>query len=126
MSSETFTDGALIIDVALRGDDITVSWRGRGVQRDPTPFIQPILNEALDRGIREGRRVVMDFSHLEYLNSSSLSPVIHTLERATRTGCALSVVYDKDVTWQSLCFSALYLFQTPDGRVHVQGADRAS
>ena len=62
----------------------------------------------------------MDFRTLEYLNSSTITPVIRVLEMAKRGTVSLSIIYDASLKWQALSFSALYLFQSLDGRVVVK------
>ena len=88
--------------------------------RDPGPFILPVLTRALDLGQKANKPVVLDFRDLEYLNSSTISPVIRILEQAKRGEARLTVCYRNDLKWQALSFSALYLFQTADGRIAIK------
>lgn len=120
MANEEFEDGALKLEVGEGADCISVTWRGRSVARDPGHFILPILTRVVEEGGRKGKRVVIDFRFLEYLNSSTITPVIRILELAKRGTASVSVVYDAELKWQSLSFSALYLFQSLDGRVTVE------
>lgn len=120
MATEEFEDGTLKLQVSESADSITVTWRGRSVAREPGHFLLPILTRVLERGGQREKRVVMDFRHLEYLNSSTITPVIRVLELAKRGTACVSVVYDAELKWQALSFSALYLFQSLDGRVTVQ------
>ena len=62
---------------------------------------------------------MLDFRKLEYLNSSTITPVIRILEQAKRGTALVTVVYNAELKWQALSFSALYLFQSLDGRVTV-------
>ncbi len=120
MTIEQFTDGPLTLELDEREAEISLTWRGRSVAREPSQFLLPILTRAIESGERTGKTVVMDFRALEYLNSSTITPVIRVLEIAKRGTVSLSIIYDAALKWQALSFSALYLFQSLDGRVVVK------
>lgn len=119
---ESFVDGPLTLEMDKASEGVTVTWRGRSVARDPAIFVLPILMRAVEEAQRSNGRVVLDFRQIEYLNSSTITPVVRVLEQAKRGDTRLTVRYDSTLKWQSLAFSALYLFGTPDGRVTVQGS----
>lgn len=120
MTTEQFTDGPLTLELDERQAEITLTWRGRSIAREPAQFLLPILTRAIESGERSGKTVVMDFRTLDYLNSSTITPVIRVLEMAKRGTVSLSIIYDASLKWQALSFSALYLFQSLDGRVVVK------
>jgi hypothetical protein len=91
--------------------------------RDPNEFVMPILLKTLGEGIGEKKRVVLDFRDLAYMNSSTLTPVIKILERARVGEGQVTVSYLKSLKWQDISFSALVIFQTPDGRILIEGAE---
>ncbi len=117
---ETFADAELTLEVS-EAHDVVVTWKGRSVAREPGAFVLPILLRAIESAQRHGKRVVIDFRAIEYLNSSTITPVVRVLEQAKRGEAQLTVRYDSSQKWQSLAFSALYLFGTADGRITVQG-----
>ncbi len=121
MDEETFVDGPLTIGICESDDGVRLEWRGRSMSREPGRFLLPVLAKALDRGIRAGKPLVIDFQQLEYLNSSTITPVIRILEQARRGTHRVTVVYAKDLKWQALSFTALELFRTPDKRIDVLG-----
>ena len=88
--------------------------------RKPADFLAPILADVLKHGTESGRRIVLDFRTLQYMNSSTITPVIRVLERIRRGQGRLSVLYLQSLRWQHLSFSALKLFETPDGRIEIK------
>ncbi len=122
MSVEKFVEGPLMLELEEGAKSVSVVWRGRSIARDPGSFIVPILTRALEAGEKTNKRVVLDFRALEYLNSSTLTPVIRIIEQANRGQASMSVLYNGSLKWQALAFSALHLFGTSDSRVSIQGA----
>ena len=120
MTAEHFEDGPLHLDLEETDSDVVVTWRGRSIAREPGQFLLPILTRVVEQGDRTKKRVILDFCSLEYLNSSTITPVIRILEQARRGTTSLTVVYRQELKWQALSFSALYLFQSLDGRVKVE------
>jgi hypothetical protein len=56
------------------------------------------------------------------MNSSTITPIIKTLERAKRGKTRVTVTYLKSLKWQDVIFSALEIFRTKDGRVEIKGS----
>ena len=120
MAKEKHTNSALTIEVDDR-EVLNVCWRGQSTGRDPGRFILPILTSVLERSTLTGQAIVLDFRELEYMNSSTITPIIRILERARRGSNHVEVVYLKDQSWQMLSFTALEVFNTEDGRIQIQG-----
>ena len=100
---------------------IVLKWLGRSMMRNPGGFVTPILLDALNASSRTQKRLVLDFTELEYMNSSTITPVIKILERVRRGRNELTVLYNRSLQWQELSFSALRIFQTADSRVAIKG-----
>lgn len=118
---EIFESGLLKITVQENETQIDVKWNGKSVERDPSTFITPILLNVLKLSSSSKKAIKMDFTELEYLNSSTITPIIKILERAKRGDNYLTVIYKKSLKWQDLSFSALEIFQTQDRRVEIKG-----
>ena len=65
---------------------------------------------------------MLDFQALEYMNSSTITPVIRVLNEAKKGQGRLLVLYKKAAKWQELSFSALTIFETDDKRIEIRGA----
>jgi hypothetical protein len=118
---ELFGNDLLKIQVKDEADSIHMEWTGRSVDRDPGKFITPILVESLRKSSYDDRRILLDFRKLEYMNSSTITPIIKALERAKRGATKITVLYNGSLKWQDLAFSALEIFQTTDKRVVIKG-----
>lgn len=117
-----FQDGPLTLKLYDSGEALTLEWLGMSMGRQPGEFLVPVLTSALEEANAVAKRLVIDFRKLEYLNSSTMTPVIRILEHARRNGFSLRILYDKGLKWQALSFTALELFRTQDGRIEVRGA----
>lgn len=122
MTTETFTEQALSVDVSDDGPEIVVTWRGRSTAREPGKFLRPILTRQLEKAALPKRALVLDFRAVEFFNSSTITPVIRLLEEARKRGASVVIRYRKDLRWQELSFSALKVFVGADDRIRIEGA----
>jgi hypothetical protein len=118
---ESYVSNLLKIEIQENGDSITTYWTGKSIDRNPSQFINPILVDLVNRSSEENKRIVLDFQKLDYMNSSTITPLIKILERANKGKINVSVQYNKRLKWQDLSFSALKIFQTKDKRVEIRG-----
>ncbi|MFH2008911.1 MAG: SiaC family regulatory phosphoprotein [bacterium] len=123
MATDTFTDRQLTLTVEDDGHTIRVEWTGRSIARDPGGFIAPILSKALAHSTKSDRPLVLDFTRIEYMNSSTITPIIRILDEAKRKGSTVTVLFKQGLKWQELSFSALEIFQTDDKRIEIRGVD---
>lgn len=118
---ESFVSNLLRIELQENSDSIVAFWTGKSVDRNPGKFITPILVDLLRRSNDFKKRIILDFQKLDYMNSSTITPIIKILERAKRGKAQVTVLYKKILKWQDLSFSALEIFQTKDKRVEIKG-----
>ncbi len=123
MSAQTnvFAEEQLRLEVTESGEEVTIFWLGKSTQRNPNHFLVPVLSDSLKRGAEHGKAIVWDFRQLEYMNSSTITPVIKSLEAAKKGSAQVRIVYNRAKKWQDLSFSALRIFETKDGRIQVKG-----
>lgn len=123
MSAQTnvFSEEQLRLEVTENEKEVTISWLGKSTQRNPNHFLVPVLSDSLKRGSEHGKAIIWDFRELEYMNSSTITPVIKTLEAAKKGSAHVKIIYNRAKKWQDLSFSALRIFETKDGRIQVQG-----
>ena len=119
--AKTFTNNLLTLEVRENNNSIHIRWTGKSVEREPSNFITPILVDAIRKSSDHDKRVTLDFRELAYMNSSTITPIIKTLERAKRGKTRVTVTYLKSLKWQDVIFSALEIFRTEDGRVEIKG-----
>ncbi len=115
-----FADKDLVIDVQDAAAEVRLAWSGRSTDRDPGRFLMPIFQELLERVRGDPKRITMDFTGVDYMNSSTFAPIVKLLDQARRSGASVSLEYNPSRKWQTLSFSALRTFETPDGRIAVR------
>jgi hypothetical protein len=116
-----FQEGALTLELEQAQGEVRVSWSGRSTAREPGRFILPVLSKAVELCEESRAPLVLDFRKIEYMNSSTITPVIRTLEQARRASRSIRILYAKAIKWQELSFSALQVFETPDRRIQICG-----
>jgi hypothetical protein len=120
---ELFEDNLLQIELNENINSISMIWTGKSTHRKPSEFIAPILAETIKKSNATKKRIVLDFRRLDYMNSSTITPIIKVLERAKRGAIQITLLYNKSLKWQDLSFSALEIFQTKDSKVEIKGVD---
>ena len=116
-----WAQGELSVEAHPGAGELRLVWRGRSAEREPGTFLAPLLSQAVESCKRGSQRLTLDFSALEYMNSSTFTPVVRAIDEARRAGVAIALEYSQAKKWQALSFSALRTFETPDGRVAVLG-----
>ena len=117
---ETYKNNMLRIEVEEDESTIYIKWLGKSVDREPGIFVTPILSRAIEKG-EGGKKVIMDFCNLEFMNSSTITPISKIMESAKSGNCRLSILYTQSINWQELSFSALKIFETSDRRIEIAG-----
>lgn len=121
--TKVYEHNLLKIHVTDTDESIYIGLTGKSVDRDPGQMITPILLESLKLIGETNRHIILNFCQLEYMNSSTITPIIKILERVKRGHNRLTLLYDKSLKWQALSFSALEIFQTDDNRIEIKGVE---
>ena len=116
-----WTQGDLSLEMVERNGELRVTWRGKSSDREPSRFLVPVLTAALERAREASLPLVLDFRELEYMNSSTFTPVVKALDHSRRLAVPVILEYSLSRKWQALSFSALRTFETLDGRIKVNG-----
>lgn len=114
--------GALRVEKHGADTELRLVLSGKSILRNANDTLLPLFIETLAAAQGAGKRLVLDFRALTYMNSSSFAPVIKVLEKARLGGASLQVFYSSDQQWQEVSFAAMKIFATPDGRVSINGA----
>ncbi|MFZ5468104.1 MAG: hypothetical protein ACOZIN_01595 [Myxococcota bacterium] len=120
-SQENLGDKELSIEQQESGDELRLVWRGKSNDREPGRLLMPVLTQALGRSLAAGKRLTLDFTSLEYMNSSTFAPIVKMLDEATKGQGRVLLEFSQALRWQALSFSALKAFETPDGRIRLLG-----
>jgi hypothetical protein len=117
-----WTQGDLTLELAETGRELRLTWRGKSSEREPGRFLVPVLTAALERARDARVPLVLDFRELDYMNSSTFTPVVKALDESRRLAVPIVLEYALARRWQALSFSALRTFETLDGRIKVHGS----
>lgn len=82
-----------------------MSWIGQSEERDPGAILNPYLNQFIDEFT--GRELMVEYLKLEYMNSSTVVPIIHLLNKLDKKGVKTEVFYNSKLKWQEASFKAL-------------------
>ena len=116
-----WTEGELTLEAKQVTGEVRLTWRGRSSDREPGRFLVPVLSQLVEGCRRSRSRLCLDFTALEYMNSSTFTPVVKIIDEARRAGVPIALEYSQAKKWQALSFSALRTFETADGSVTVLG-----
>ncbi len=120
-ATKQYVQGDLTLELRESAVELRLAWRGKSADREPGRFLVPVLSEALERARGKGVPLVMDFCALDYMNSSTFTPVVKMLDESRRLSVPVVLEYSLARKWQALSFSALRTFETLDGRIKVHG-----
>jgi hypothetical protein len=116
-----WVEGELALELTRAEETLRLAWLGKSADREPGRFLVPVLGEALAQAKAEKLPLALDFTELEYMNSSTFTPVVKALDESRRLAVPLVLEYALNRKWQALSFSALRTFETLDGRIKVRG-----
>ena len=101
-----FQTDSLTVESRNQQGQLFVLWRGRSDGRDPSRALEPVL-EAVGADLRGAKSVEFDFRSMEYMNSSTIRPILQMVQRASTSVDHVRVVYDGSKNWQRLSFLAI-------------------
>ena len=119
--ANVYTNALLKITSRIEPDKIVLHWTGKSTEREPSKFLIPIFDEVDAICEKENKLLELNFTELEFMNSSTITPIIKLLNKAKTTGRRVSIIYKKSLKWQELSFTALFIFQTNDNQLQING-----
>jgi len=121
-NTEKFASHFLTLEKIVGDTSITIRFIGKSNERNPSKFISPILSDVLHQSDSGNKEIILDFKELEYMNSSTITPILKILDKATREkNYRITIVYRQSLKWQDLSFSALKIFELKDNKIKIIG-----
>jgi len=117
----TYEHGKLTLEIKESQNNITIQWLGKSTDREPALFLAPVLNEVIEKAVTSNKILIMDFAALEYMNSSTITPIVRLLSHLDKSLASVQIFYNKNLRWQALNFSALQVLNTRDPRIVITG-----
>jgi hypothetical protein len=115
-----FESGGLAIRVDVQFAKLRLSWSGQSVARDPSTALAPFF-ETLSRYAGKTRDIELDFRGLEYMNASTLKPIVTFVQGANNDYRSVLVRYDASKNWQRLSFKLLQALAGSWSNVRIEG-----
>jgi len=101
------------------GDLNRLIWTGKSINRDPSEELNPYLDEILEH--LKGKKLEVDFSNLEYMNSSTVPPIIYMAKKLNQNNIETDIFYNCSSSWQSASFKALETIVLKMDSIKVKG-----
>jgi hypothetical protein len=120
LAPRSFESGGLSIRVDAQFGKLKLTWGGQSVARDPSAVLNPFF-ESLSRYGSKTRDLDLDFRSLEYMNSSTLKPILTFVQAASSAYRSVGVRYDSQKSWQRLSFKLLQALAGSWQNVKIEG-----
>ncbi len=112
------------IEVADTGPSgpVRLEWSGKGTSRHPAEALRPYLEDALRSAQERGAPMEVALAAVPYMNSSTFTCVVDLVRAARAAKVALTIDYDRSVSWQEVSVGALSAFDAGDGLLSLRAA----
>ncbi len=117
---EKFASGSLNITFETEGDKAFMTWLGQSDSRNPAVELNPYLDNLLENLNVSG--LTVRFNDLEYMNSSTVPPIINFLKKLNTREIHTTITYNAASKWQAASFKALETFSKVLHHIHVTGS----
>ena len=114
--------GDLLVEARGSQAMLRLDWSGRSNARQPAAMLAPYFEVVLHRAHGLGCGIEAHFERLEFFNSSTVGAVIQFIRDARAHGVNLAIVFDGELKWQQVSFSALKTFEEADGLLKIRSS----
>jgi hypothetical protein len=118
-----FEHGGLRIEVFRSEKKATILWSGVSDSRNPGALLNGVLLRMVDE--LEGCKVTVDFRRLQYMNSSTVPPIINLIKRLNARAISCLVLY-ADSDWQRTQLRCMQTIARTLPHVQVEGRPATS
>lgn len=112
-------EGTLEINSSISNGKASIIWLGKSQDRDPGHVLNPYFEEIIKE--LNGTEVLIDFSKLEYMNSSTVTAIINLIRMLEESKISTKLQYDKNLKWQTASFKALETITESMNNIKVIG-----
>ena len=105
---DNLTSGSLEIKISKDSNRMVMTWLGQSDARNPSVDLNPYLDNVVS-GLKNSELLVK-FDDLEYMNSSTVPPIIQFLKKLNTSEIKTLITYDSKSKWQAASFKALETF----------------
>ena len=96
-----------------------MTWLGQSDSRNPASELNPYLDQLVDE--LKSCELTIKFNDLEYMNSSTVPPIIQFLKKLNTSEVTTLITYNAASKWQAASFKALETFSGILNHITVKG-----
>lgn len=116
---ENFKHGALSVTIRIEDGKAFMDWLGQSDSRNPAVELNPYLDSLVENlNVPE---LTIRFNDLEYMNSSTVPPIIQLLKKLNSKEINTTITYNVESKWQAASFKALDSFSKVLNYINVKG-----
>ena len=78
---------------------LLLAWKGQATERDPNKVLGPYLAQISEKAA-SGHTVVLDISHMEFMNSASMMQLVNFLRLLSEKSVPTRVLFSDTLNWQ--------------------------
>ena len=112
MLPENINENSFQVKAALIDDMVILTFHGKCNERQPAIFLKPYFEKMIGVAFGNKYKIEMDFTNLEYMNSSTITPIVQFLDNIKQKNISLVLKYNKNKFWQESNFSAMKFFES--------------
>lgn len=101
------TNGELLIKSQVADGVARLLWTGKSAEANPGDFLNPYLESVIQEASGQSLKLELDFTEMEYMNSSTVPPLIRALAAMNKSGVGGAILYKKSLKWQEASFKAM-------------------
>jgi len=114
-----FQHEGLSIVVTRSTESATVKWIGVSDSRTPGEFLNPLIQQLVQK--LKGLKITMDLRALEYMNSSTVAPLINMVRQLDTSANKVFVWFDSASDWQQTHLKCMRTISRTLRNVSVDG-----
>lgn len=104
MKIKTVKYGSLILLIENFDDRTILEWNGESNDKRPSEMLMPFFKNFIKR---LDKILVIKFDKLEYMNSSTIHPLILFIKKLNEKNIKTDIIYNKNSKWQKVSFEAM-------------------
>ena len=93
------------IKVINQNNQIKIQWFGRSEARNPAKLLNPYFENMLSK--LKDKQVAIDYTELEFMNSSTVPPIIKFIKSCSQSASSIVVNYNMNLEWQTASFKPI-------------------
>jgi hypothetical protein len=108
-------------EIDKSSNSMIFTWLGQSTDQDPGKILKPYFEEIISEARKTGASIVFDFKQMEYMNSSTIAPVIYMISLLKEPKIQLTIKYQTGLKWQELNFSTFKVLEKSSGILKLAG-----